>query len=199
MLTDRPYDSKFHDVKTAAVSDTIKQFGFSTPNATLRKLLSSRNPDTSGGIMSSIKNVAKEGIRQTVFGDPYSAYREIKGLNHMAGGNLPAALGSYMLGSYYRRPTNIGTHLSNAMNLYGVGKDLGEAAFTDDPAERNINLGSAASRLLARPFTGRLGLLGIPVDMAVNHGARWLMGDRPNATPPIEYPMGPVENAGPHV
>lgn len=197
-MSTHPTDT-FHDVKTAAISDTLGRYGFAAPSSTLRKLLSSRNPDTSGGLLSSIKNFAGESVRQTVFGDPYSAYRELRGLTHMAGGNVPAALGSYMLGSYYRKPTNIGTHLSNAMNLYGVGRDLGDAAFTDDPEQRNIDLGSAASRLLARPFTSRLGLAGIPADMAVNHGARWLMGERSPSTPPLKYPSDPVENAGPQV
>lgn len=178
----------FHDVKVAAFNGVAQSLGFKDTGALLRRAFSFKAPESAGpGFVNGARTVGRwigEIAKNQVLGDPYTAYREIRGLSRMAGG-LPGGLAAYMKGYHWRKPNNITGWLANGVNAYSVGSNLYDAATTEDPNTRKGNLAVAASQIATMPFTGRLGLPGLVMQQGIESGIRHLVEDKPKGVLPF--------------
>lgn len=178
----------FHAVKIAAFENVAKHLGFKDTGALLRRAFSFKAPESAGpGFVNGARTVGRwigEIAKNQVLGDPYTAYREIRGLSRMAGG-LPGGLAAYAKNYHWRKPNGIAGWLTNGLNAYSVGSNLYDAATTEDPDARRGNLAVAASQVATMPFTGRLGLLGILAQQGLEKGVRHVVQGEPKGALPF--------------
>ena len=185
----------FHAVKTSAVDDVARHFGFKDGGALLRRAFSSRNPERASegwrGTLGLGGRMVGEFARQQVLGDPYTAYRQIKHLRHQTG-SMPRALGEYMRGYHWRYGEGIGRGVTNALNMYGLGRNVTDAILTKDPEQRKGDLAAVGTQMITMPFTSRMGLLGSAAQAGINKGVRALVQKQPQGTIPNIQTMPPT-------
>ena len=183
--------TNFHAVKTAAVNDAARFFGFRSPSHALRRAFTYQTPErTNPGVLGALGYGAKwlgEFGRQYVLGDPYGMYREMRNYAHHAGG-VPEGIGHFYKNYYWRKPNTL-MALSNAYNVYNISKNVTEAALTKDPERRKGDLAVAATQLLGTPVTSRLGILGAFLQPKIDSTVRGLVQRSAPEPLPIKYDL----------
>jgi hypothetical protein len=133
---------------------------------------------------------SKEIGRDAIFGSPVNLWEKIKRHQERAGGSLLKGVGSVARDWYWFTPDKLdlkhpATYANLAAQGYGLYhpiKELYQGATSENKDERLGNVVSGVTGLALAPFTTRLGLMGLPLQTAIQSGARRLVEGKSHPT-----------------
>lgn len=173
------FDERLNAVKTAARNRVLGQYG-------LRDLFREHQiapsaPGFANKAKTFGKHVAEFG-REAVFGSPITVAKQLQD-RYKQTGSVARAAGQHIK-DFYLAPGSP-TWLK-ALSVGVPALELGNVALRGNPETRTGDIAHAVAGIAASPFTARLGLLGIPLQGAVQGAARYVGSkfDHRSAPPP---------------
>lgn len=159
------------------------------------------------------RHVPLEFLREGVFGSPLTLYDSVKKL-HQESESLPKALWQHARNFYWHPPPEEGSkalslspldkppagggNALNALNLALSGYDL-YSAVAHGKENRFGDLAAGVTGLALNPFTGHLGLAGMPIHAYLQNAARSVGHRFDPETPDLARPYAQPLAPGPHV
>lgn len=161
------FEERLNTVKTAARSRIFGRYG-------LKDLFREHKIAPAGrGFSNKLKTFGKhvaEFGREAIFGSPITLAQQLS-QRYKRTGSLARTIGGQIKDFYLSpgSPTWV-----KALSLGMPALELGNIILQGDPATRRGDIAHAVSGMVVAPFTARLGLLGIPVQGAVQGAARYV-------------------------
>lgn len=140
------------------------------------------------------KHVAEFG-REAVFGSPLTVAKQLQD-RYKQTGSVARTIGAHTK-DFYLSPGSP-TWLK-ALSLGMPALELGNIALRGDPETRKGDIAHAVAGMAAAPFTARLGLLGIPIQGAVQGAARYVGSKFDHKTAPAPTPENIELNVPKHL
>lgn len=176
------FADRLNAVKTAARARVLGRYGLK--DLFREHTIAPAAPGVTNKAKAFGKHVAEFG-REAVFGSPITVAKQLAD-RYKQTGSVARAMGGHAK-DFYLSPGSP-TWLK-ALSLGMPAMELGNIALRGDPETRKGDIAHAISGMAAAPFTARLGLLGIPVQGAVQGAARYLgskFDPKPAPTPTPE-------------
>jgi len=161
------FAERLNAVKTAARARVLGRYGLK--DLFREHAVAPAAPGIANKAKAFGKHVAEFG-REAVFGSPITVAQQLRD-RYKQTGSVARTMGGHAK-DFYLSPGSP-TWLK-ALSVGMPALELGNVALRGDPETRKGDIAHAVAGMAAAPFTARLGLLGIPLQGAVQGAARYV-------------------------